>query len=416
MASYAASLPSQLAGLYEPNKLQALRYGANVVRDHLLAALPTPTSRAFIVTGTSLATRTPLIKDLEQLLVGGGGDADPQSTQKNRHAGTFAHIKQHAPVEQLDEATRLILRDENIDTIISVGGGSPIDSAKAIIFRVHEQKKTRDRPTSWLRHIAIPTTLSAAECTPNAGYTQRDGTKTGIKHPNCIPAYVFYDPSYVALHTPPHLILSTGIRALDHAVEAQYHPTATYVPCQLIARSAIAELFALLPQFKADPTDQLVITRLFLAAYASLGFLGANTGSQGLGLSHSLGYALGSPYGIPHGVTSCLTLGHVVKMKALTTTATAAAQIAALLPFVTTKQENGGGGGGGGRDDDDMVRDAQAVGDAIIDLVKRLGLATTLTEQKVGKDQVDIIVERATKGLSDNEKADELYLFDTQQH
>ncbi|KAJ3161570.1 hypothetical protein HDU88_007303 [Geranomyces variabilis] len=390
MASSTSWLPSQLAGLYEPNKLQALRYGANVVRDHLLAALPTPTSRAFIVTGTSLATRTPLIKDLETLLTGGGGgDADSQSKQ-NRHAGTFSHIKQHAPVEQLDEATKLILGDAKIDTIISVGGGSPIDSAKAIIYRVNEQNPNR----AWLRHIAIPTTLSAAECTPNAGYTQSDGTKTGVKHPKCVPAFVFYDPVF-ALHTPPSLFLSTGIRALDHAVEAQYHPTATYIPCQLISRSAVSELFTLLPKYKADPTDQQVITGLFLAAYASLGFLGANMGSQGLGLSHSLGYALGSPYGIPHGVTSCLTLGRVVKMKAATG-GTTAAQIAALLPFVS--KGNGAG--------DDVVHDAQAVGGAIIDLVKRLGLATTLTEQKVGKDQVDIIVERATKGLSDKEKAD----------
>ncbi|KAJ3153686.1 hypothetical protein HDU86_005185 [Geranomyces michiganensis] len=385
-----SSFPSQLAGLYEPNKLQALRYGPNVVRDHLLAALPTPASRAFIITGTSLATRTPLIKDLEQLL-------------QTRHAGTFSHIKQHAPVEQLNEATDLILADPNIDTIISIGGGSPIDSAKAIAYRIHEDNPQRP----WLRHIAIPTTLSAAECTPNAGYTQRDGTKTGVKHPRCLPAYVFYDPLY-ARHTPPHLFLSTGIRALDHAVEMQYHPTATYIPCQLLARNAVAELFELLPRYKEqdEKDDDGLIVRCFLAAYASLAFLGANTGATGLGLSHALGYALGSPYGIPHGVTSCLTLGHVVKMKARAKETTTAAQIAALLPYVVApgSSNSRSSSSNTSRSSADVVRDAEAVGDAILDLVQRLGLKTTLTVQGVGKDQVDVIVSRAAKGLSDAEK------------
>ncbi|KAI1615517.1 maleylacetate reductase [Exophiala viscosa] len=354
-----------LSGLYKPNQLKGLYYGPDVVKSHLLSVLPTSESKAFIITGSSLASKTPLIKDLESLL-------------SKHHAGTFSNIKEHAPVAQLDEATDQVKKDSTIDTIISVGGGSPIDSAKAISYRVHE---TSDK---WLLHITIPTTLSAAEATAIAGYTKSDGVKTGVSDPNIYPAYIFYDPKF-GLHTPPHLLLSTGLRALDHAVESQYHPTTTWVPCRLVALSAISELFKLLPKYKSNPKDEDTITGLFLAAYASLGFLGQNM-KGGLGLSHTLGYALGSPYGIPHGITSCMTLGHVVKLKAKQDNANAE-EIAKILPYIGEKRTG------------DDLKDSELVGDKILGLVKDLGLKTTLTEKGVGKDQVDIICKRATGGL-----------------
>ncbi|EXJ91856.1 hypothetical protein A1O3_00406 [Capronia epimyces CBS 606.96] len=367
----AASL-HPLAGLYQPNQLKGLYYGPSVVEKHLLSVLPGEQSKAFIVTGRSLATKTSLIKDVEALL-----------TAKH-HAGTFSGIKEHAPVAQLDEATALVLQDPSIDTVISVGGGSPIDSAKAIVYRVHEATK-KDGEGQWLRHITIPTTLSAAECTALAGYTGPDGVKTGVAHPNIYPAYIFYDGRFGA-QTPPNLLLTTGLRALDHAVETQYHGSATWVPTRLVALSAIAELFRLLPAYKADPGNEDVVTGLFLAAFASLGLFGQNIQGS-LGLSHTLGYALGSPYGIPHGVTSCLTLGHVVKLKARQSPDNAAA-IANILPYL-----------GEQRSGDDLT-DSVRVGDRILGLVADLGLNTTLTERGVGADQVDLIVSRATGGLA----------------
>jgi len=163
--------------------------------------MPTDNSKAFIVTGSSLANKTSLIKDVQSLL------------GSKHHAGTFDKIGQHAPIKQLDEATEMVLNDESIDTIISVGGGSPIDSAKAISYRVNE--KTQGK---FLYHITIPTTLSAAECTLGAGYTNEDGMKTGVAHPNLAPQVVIYDSKF-ALETPPWLWMSTGIRAMDHSME-----------------------------------------------------------------------------------------------------------------------------------------------------------------------------------------------------
>ncbi|KIV93039.1 hypothetical protein PV10_04284 [Exophiala mesophila] len=363
-----------LSGLYKPHQLKELHYGPGIVQEKLLSALPTESSRAFIVTGQSLATKTPLIKDLEKLL------------GSKHHAGTFSNIKEHAPIAQLDEATDQVQADQDIDTIISVGGGSPIDSSKAIIFRVHEKF------SKWLTHITIPTTLSAAEATAMAGYTTASGVKTGIAHPKVYPSYIFYDVGY-GLYTPPQLMLSTGLRALDHAIESQYHASAS-LPTRLISLGAVGELFTQLTKYKEDPKDEDTITRLFLAAFSSLGFMGQSL-RGGLGLSHSLGYALGSPYGIPHGVTSGLTLGHVVKLMARKSPENAA-NIAKVLPYIS-EQSTG-----------DAVKDADIVGDRILKLVKDLGVNTTLTEKGVGKDQVDIIVARATGGLTaDKEKTAE---------
>ncbi|KAI9718157.1 MAG: hypothetical protein M1828_006789 [Chrysothrix sp. TS-e1954] len=358
-----------LAGLWKPQALHDLFYGPSCVSKHLLAVLPTARSKAFIITGTSLATKTPLISNLEKLLT------------PEHHAGTFGSITQHAGIAELDKATSAVAADSSIDTLISVGGGSPIDSAKAISYRQHEKNG------KYLTHIAIPTTLSAAECTTTAGFTREDGVKTGVRDENLAVSAIFYDPTFAA-HTPTKLWLSTGLRALDHAMELLYHPSSTEMPCHVMNLYATAELFRGLPKAKeSHPRDEDLITRLFLAAYASLGFIGLNL-SGGLGLSHALGYALGSPYGIPHGDTSCMTLGHVVKLKASTSSADAE-QVARVLPSI------------GGSSSGDNKKDAIEVGDRILALVEQLGLKQSLKDRGVGSDQLETIASRATGGQTE---------------
>jgi alcohol dehydrogenase class IV len=350
-----------LSGLWQPTQLQKLHYGSDSVKKHLLDCLPSESSKAFIITGSSLATKTPLVKQVEELL-------------GNKHAGTFSKIGQHAPVAQLDEATEIVKKDSSVDTVISIGGGSPIDSAKAISYRLH------DKSGKWLYHIAIPTTLSASECTMMAGYTESDGVKTGVRGKELVPHVVLYDAKF-GLETPERLWTSTGLRAMDHAIELLYHPTASEMPARWLTLQSAASLFKNLVKYKQNPKDEDVLTELQLAAFGSLGFLGYNI-KGGLGLSHALGYALGSPYDIPHGITSCLTLGHVVKLKA--NDPAAAEQVARLLPFIG---ESASG---------DAKKDAEKVGDRILKLVKDLGLDSDLSNYKVGKDQIPVITKRAT--------------------
>lgn len=355
-----------LSGLWKPTQLERMYYGPSSVHDNLISCLPSSSSKAFIITGSSLASKTPLIQQVEKLL------------SSKHHAGTFSNIKQHAPVAQLDEAMNGVRKDPSIDTVISIGGGSPIDSAKAISYRTHEKSN------KYLFHIAIPTTLSAAECSMGAGYTNEDGNKTGVASPELVPNVIIYD-SVFALETPQKLWLSTGIRSLDHAVELLYHPKAVEVPAKRLALSAIEGLFTYLPKSKAEPKNEDYITRLQLASFSSLFPIGLDVGS-GLGLSHAIGYALGSPYGIPHGITSCISLAGVVRLKAQN--AEDAAQIARALPLIgQSKRVND-------------KEDALEVADAIEKLVKDLGLESRLKDYQVGSDQVSVVAKTSTKSES----------------
>ena len=354
------------SGLWKPTHLERLYYGPSSVHDNLITCLPSSSSKAFIITGSSLAFKTPLIQQVEKLL------------GSKHHAGTFSNIKQFAPVGLLDEATDIVQTDSSIDTIISIGGGSPIDSAKVISY------KTNEKTNKYLYHITIPTTLSAAECTMDAGYTGEDGKKTRVGGPGLVPNVIIYDSSF-ALETPQKLWLSTGIRSLDHAVELLYHPNAAEVPAKTLVLSAIEGLFTYLPKSKAEPKNEEYITRLQLASFSSLFPIGLNMGG-GLGLSHAIGYALGSPYGIPHGITSCISLAGVVRLKAQNPND--AAQIARALPFI-----------GRSRSGDDE-KDAAEVGDAIESLVKSLGLESRLQDYNVGSDQVHTVAKTVTKSES----------------
>ncbi|KAL1988832.1 hypothetical protein VTN96DRAFT_7716 [Rasamsonia emersonii] len=275
------SSTSPLSGLWQPqDHLKHLYYGPGCVQKHLLDTLPSPDSKVFILTVTSIATKTPLIQQLETLL------------GEHHHAGTFSRIKQHGQVAEVDLATEEVAADPSIDTILSVGGGSSIDSAKTISYRMFERRG------KFLTHIAIPTTLSAAECTAAGGYTKADGVKTGFAAPGMGISAIFYDAEF-ARYTPAKLWLATGMRAVDHAVESYYHPYAAEMPWKALSNWALATFFECLPKAReSHPKDEDLITRLQLAAFASSGLRGKNV-KGGMGLSHSLGHALGSPYGIP---------------------------------------------------------------------------------------------------------------------
>jgi alcohol dehydrogenase len=167
--------------------------------------------------------------------------------------------------------------------------------------------------SSAIVHIAIPTTLSAAEYTPAGGVTNEETkVKRGVLDARLQPAVVVNDPE-LTLDTPDWLWVSTGMRALDHAVETIYsarHQAFT----DALAVKAIELLIAHLPSsVRTKASDSLshrgqCQTGAWLSLYGMM--------NVGFGISHAMGHQIGPAWNVPHGVTSCITLPHAMRFMA----------------------------------------------------------------------------------------------------
>ncbi|MEO1191601.1 MAG: iron-containing alcohol dehydrogenase [Pseudomonadota bacterium] len=257
-----------------------------------LAALPEAVerlggTRVFIITGKSMATKTGHVAAAEALL-------------GKTWAGTMAGVRQHAPQGDVAAAAEEA-KAASADLLVSLGGGSPIDSAKGVA----ELLQVDGRP---LPQIAISTTLSAGEFTPIAAATdEASGVKEVRVDHRLTPATVILDPK-LTLETPEQLWASTGVKALDHAVEVllavRPHPLA-----DLLASEAIRRLCQSLPVTLAQPDNLDARADCQLVAWFSI----AGLPSVGIRLSHLIGHQVGARWDIPHGVTSCITLPHCVR-------------------------------------------------------------------------------------------------------
>lgn len=203
-------------------------------------------------------------------------------------------IRQHAPADDVDRAKQDLA---GVEALVGYGGGSPIDAAK--ILAVH----------LGVPSLAIPTTLSAAELAAGAGMTDEQGNKVGLRDPAGLPRAVFYD-ELLAVRTPIELWLTTGIRALDHAVEG-YLAGDDNPLSEHLCLEAVRRLFTGLPAAHRSPEDAAVRGQNQVAAWFSYTLPGPSAG----GLSHVMGKQVGARFGIPHGVTSCSLLPHVLRYR-----------------------------------------------------------------------------------------------------
>ena len=206
----------------------------------------------------------------------------------DRHLASYAGCRQHSPSKTVVEAAALA---GGADAIISFGGGSVIDTAKAVAGRI-------DHPPQ----IAIATTLSAGEFTPGIGITNETTREKDVAVDlEALPHTVIHDPEMARL-TPDPLWLSSGIKALDHAVEALWWNNA-HPKNVLGASDAASRLLTWLP--KSTSANALEAReQCFLGAWMAIDALfGA-----GARLSHPVGHQLGAFWNIPHGVTSCIAL------------------------------------------------------------------------------------------------------------
>jgi len=248
-----------------------------------------PHGRAFVVTGRTLDEKTDLVRRVEALL-------------GEKHAGTHVGMGEHTPGSAVERAAGEAER-AGADLLVSVGGGSVIDGTKAVA-----------RQLAYPAQVAVPTTLSGAEWAHRVGVTdEAAGKKAGFADPGAVPPVVILDPD-ATVFTPERLWLSTGIRALDHAVEGFLyggdHPITDVTGLEGARR-----LMRLLPLSRARPDDLGARAGLQVAAWLSY-FGPLNTP---MGLSHGLGRRIGASYNVPHGVTSCITLAPSLEVARETT-------------------------------------------------------------------------------------------------
>jgi len=266
-------------------------------------------ARAFLMVSGTLNRQTGEIENIRQAL-------------GNRCVGTFDAMPPHTPREAVIAATRQA-RSAGADLIVTVGGGSITDGAKAVqlclangvenvedIDRIRANKGVApDINAPTVRQISVPTTIAGGEFSAIAGVTNaRTKVKEMLRHELVMPRAAILDPA-VTVHTPEWLWLSTGIRAVDHCVEGlcsrEAHP---YADAQAI--KGLSMLTRALPRVKADAGDLDARMECQIGTWLSMGPLSAGVP---MGASHGIGYVLGAEFGVPHGYTSCVMLPSVMR-------------------------------------------------------------------------------------------------------
>jgi maleylacetate reductase len=299
----------------------------------------------------------------------------------NRIAGVRSKIGAHTPRADVVAAANEA-RAAEADLLVTIGGGSVTDAAKMVglclgndvtepaqldRFRARIEPDGRTQRASTqppgLRSIAVPTTLSAGEYTWFAGCTDTARhVKESYGHPLMVPRSVVLDP-VLSRHTPDWLFLSTGIRAVDHAVEdvcsinpQPFSDGASLHALRLLGRGLRA--------VKADPADTEARLDCQLGAWMSI--MGSQNGVA-KGASHGIGHVLGGTAGVPHGYTSCVMLPHVLRFNR-EINAERQAWVA-----------------------DALGQPGAHAADVVAELVANLGLPGRLRDVGVKQDQLDLI-------------------------
>ena len=248
------------------------------------------------------------------------GFAELRVALGNSYVGLFNKIGSHTPRDDV-LAALLEVKKSNADLVVSLGGGSIIDACKAVqlaldqnvsseeeLLQYAQQSDGTQGPRwgdfsllsdhSQVRQIAVPTTLSGAEYSNNAGVLNTKSlAKEGYRGKDLCPQCIIYDP-HLATHTPEWLWLSTAIRSLDHAVEGFCSKETTpYLDAHFL--HAISMFAESLPQVKTDPDNLEARSLNFQAVWLAC----CGLGTIPHGASHGIGYILGCLCGVPHGLS-----------------------------------------------------------------------------------------------------------------
>jgi len=289
----------------------------------------------------------------------------------DRHVATFAGSKAHTPRQAVVDGAE-VARNADADGLISLGGSSVVDLTKGIAMVLAEGAEFAGlRIESGNRlaapkipHIAIPTTLSAAEFTGAAGITDpATGVKELYASRTMAPKWVVLDATMTSA-TPQRLWAGTGMKLVADCLEGMLSPYATEYANTLLERA----LQILLTDLSAPVEDLEARGRCLQAAHMTL----SNLHNLGVGAVAALRHQLGGGAGVPHGEASTIVLPHVMRWNG-----TAAAPVLDLVASTLG------------------LADAGALVDHLTAKIVELGLPTRLRDVGVTQDMLGDIAEHA---------------------
>ena len=331
--------------------------------DHLGAMLAEiGRRRALIVCGKSVATS----KSIQRVIAALSGSC----------AGMFAEIEMHAPLPVLERGAQ-VARGINADCIVSVGGGSAIDSGKgiALIDTVGPDYRSyslaaakRQVPELRMAHIAIPTTTgSGSEVVPTCGLRDAEAAKKVIfRSTSLIPAIALLDP-LMTLDTPAELTAASGMTAVARCIEALYSGRRNPVYSG-IALHALRMLIRSLPRSIEAPHDVMARSQCLIASAMSAISANANVSAV-----HAIGHVVGGRYGLQHGIAHAILLAPSIRLLVPSIGALQNLLLEALDCSASSMSEDEAGG---------------AAAEIVAGFVDRLPLPTRLRD--VGVQQADI--------------------------
>ncbi|MBN1483535.1 MAG: iron-containing alcohol dehydrogenase [Chloroflexia bacterium] len=297
----------------------------------------------------------------------------------------FAEVEPDPSLQTVRRGVELA-RQVEPDWIVGLGGGSPLDAAKAIwvLYERPDLEPAEINPFMRLglrqkaRMLTIPTTSgTGAEVTWAIVLTDTDEQrKLGLGNRENVPDIAIVDPE-LAAGMPPRLTADTGLDALTHAIEGytcSWHSDLTDGLCL----NAVRLVFEYLPRAVADGADMEARERLHNAATcAGLGF-----GNAMASMAHAMGHALGALFHVPHGRAVALFLPYTIEFAA----PEAPERFAELAAWIRVAQTR-----------DEVA--ARALAAAVRDLCRRVGQPTSVAEAGIERSayesQRDALVDRA---------------------
>lgn len=259
--------------------------------------------RAFVVTGKSSAKASGALRDCQLILSEFGIDY-----------AVYDGISENPSLESVIQGKELF-KASSCDFIVAIGGGSPIDAAKAIsLAAANDLQKNELYDTQRFAKayplVAIPTTSgTGSEATQYSVLTDYETRrKAGLGHSLAFPRLAILDPVYT-LSSPSNVTLNTALDALSHLLEGIYSKQRTPLVLPLIYKG-IANLMEYLPLVLNEPDNLLAREKLMQAS-----LYGGMVIAQGsTTLQHSAGYPLTTDYGVPHGLANAMVMEAVMEL------------------------------------------------------------------------------------------------------